>query len=278
MSMTWRAGTLAALLASVASGCSGSDDDVTGTGPAPNPPSATPSAGKATYARELRGGRVHQVDVASFTGAAMAPADVIGSFETALRPALGRLQAQDLALVATRREVTPGRQNLTHVSYRQEVGGVPIVGTYINLTLKQNASGGARLLASSHRLYDKPAVDVKPVMTTERAAIMGKSALRARDTAKVIKNDLEIRNIGGRLELVYAVKVEGDYHRALVIASGPARRSHRGDRRAHPRRRLRQRSARARRRPRRPRRRRRHRGPRRAAGHERLGRRRHRAG
>ncbi len=187
-------------------------------------PPLGPVKTSSTFAKEVRGGQLHQNGVASLTGARpMEAASLLPSVRPELQHALGTLAGDAFSLVDTRKVRSAARTGgeLTHVGYRQQVNGVPIHGTYLNLTLRENGAGGARLVASSFHLYQQPRVETTPAFSRERAIGLARSGLRTSNTAAVVRSELQIRYLDGALQLVYDVGVRGKAERAIVIGSGP---------------------------------------------------------
>ncbi|WP_437650674.1 hypothetical protein [Sorangium sp. So ce362] len=199
-------------------GCGGDDATSAITPPASNPPQAA-----RTYGREVKGGRVHQGRSTSISPArSLNAVDVLPLVKDELNGALGPLTASDFATASQHVERTPARATLHHVSYRQVRDGVPIHGTYLNLTLRAEASGGSKLLASSHHLYQEAIVDARDHVGEERAHALARRALRAQPDAPVAKAEKVIRPIAGALQMVWDISLTGRYERVLVIANGPS--------------------------------------------------------
>ena len=124
-------------------GCGDGDDT-----PAASPRATHPPQAAKTYGREVKGGRVHQGKRLSISPArSMNAVDVLPALKDELGSALGPLAARDFVIASQHVERTPARSTLSHVSYRQARDGVPIHGTYLNLTLRADA--GRRLVSGS---------------------------------------------------------------------------------------------------------------------------------
>ncbi|WP_437282617.1 hypothetical protein WME90_19165 [Sorangium sp. So ce375] len=176
-----------------------------------------------TYGREVKGGRVHKGRTLSISPArSLSAADVLPALQGELESALGPLGAGDFAIASQHVERTPARATLGHVSYRQLRDGVPIHGTYLNLTLRADGRGGSALVASSHHLYQDPLVDTQDLLGEQRAQALARKALRARPDAPVAKAEKVIRSIAGALQMVWDVSLAGRHERVLVIANGPS--------------------------------------------------------
>lgn len=200
-------------------GCGDGDDTPAVSPPATHPP---PQAAK-TYGREVRGGRVHQGKRRSIAPArSMNAVDVLPALKDELGSALGPLAARDFVIASQHVERTPARSTLSHVSYRQTRDGVPIHGTYLNLTLRADGTGGSTLSASSHHLYQEPLVDTQDRIGEERARALARGALREQPDAPVAKSEKVIRPIAGALQMVWDISLAGRHERVLVIANGPS--------------------------------------------------------
>ncbi|WP_437321325.1 hypothetical protein [Sorangium sp. So ce385] len=199
-------------------GCGGEDTPSSIAPPASNPPQAA-----KTYGREVKGGRVHQGrDIALPATRSLNAADVLPLVKDELKVALGPLTASDFETASQHVERTPARATLSHVSYRQVRDGVPIVGTYLNLTLRADRNGGSKLAASSHHLYQDAVVDTEDKVGEERANALARTILRAQPDARVAKAERVIRPIAGALQMVWDISLAGRHERVLVIANGPS--------------------------------------------------------
>ncbi|WP_437971699.1 hypothetical protein WMF04_21380 [Sorangium sp. So ce260] len=202
----------------IGAGCGGEDTTSAITPPASNPPQAARSHG-----REVKGGRVHQGGNLSISPTrSLNAVDVLPLVKDELKNALGPLTASDFATASQHVERTPARATLSHVSYRQVRDGVPIHGTYLNLTLRADGSGGSKLSASSHHLYQDAVVDTQDHVGEERAHALARRALRAQPDAPVANAEKVIRPIAGALQMVWDISFTGRYERVLVIANGPS--------------------------------------------------------
>ncbi|WP_437593948.1 hypothetical protein [Sorangium sp. So ce1000] len=197
-------------------GCGGGDDTSAAAPLASSPPLAA-----KTYGREVKGGRVHRATTSSISPArSLSASSVLPAVQGELESALGPLGAGDFVIASQHVERTPARGTLSHVSYRQIRDGVPIHGTYLNLTLRADGRGGNALVASSHHLYQEPLVDTHDLLGEQRAQALARKALRALPDAPVAKAEKVIRPIAGALQMVWDVSLAGRYERVLVIASG----------------------------------------------------------
>jgi hypothetical protein len=205
----------ALLLVGMGAGIGCSTDD------GPTTPPTQPPQVASTFARVVKGGRFHQTNVPSFTGARGAsPAQLVPAVADELRREVGELRASDFVQIDARDVATPSGRPLTHVSMRQTVGGVPIHGTWLNLTLREDGAR-SKVVASSYHLYDRPAVATVPAITRDRAIVLARDRMRVDRGARLRDAALVIRPIDGRLQLVWDVTVEGAITRGLVIAEGP---------------------------------------------------------
>ncbi|KAB2889153.1 MAG: hypothetical protein F9K40_19990, partial [Kofleriaceae bacterium] len=106
------------------------------------------------------GGRLHRDPVRAFAGYQdLKVEDVLPAMLRSVGGVLDELDHDEFALRFQTDSSTAGGNTLTHVSMQQTVGGVPIVGTNVGLTLRPGVdSHGSRLLASSYRVYVRPEV------------------------------------------------------------------------------------------------------------------------
>ncbi|HVK77786.1 MAG TPA: hypothetical protein VM734_30985, partial [Kofleriaceae bacterium] len=168
----------------------------------------------------VSGGRLHRDAVAHFAGQGdLRPEAVIPTMVRSIGGPLEQFDSRNLAVTVQTDSITPSGGRLTHVSMRQTVDGIPIVGTNVGLTLRPGGdSHGSRLLASSYRVYVSPEVDTQPVIDDRTAVARARARL---GSGAVIGPELVIRPLGKRLELAWDVGVAGAPARAVVIASGP---------------------------------------------------------
>jgi hypothetical protein len=183
--------------------CASSDD--------PNLDDAAPPTSPAPAAHELRGGRVHAVTIGSGGAIAAARADLHGQ--------LSAIAASDLAEV--HRHVAPARggAQLTFVTLRQTVAGVPIDDTYLHLTTRADGQS-TRLVGSSYHLFAPAHLDTRPAITEADARARAAQGLRLAGTAEPIDHQLVIHQLEGQLQLAWSFTFPDTPRRAFVIASG----------------------------------------------------------
>ncbi len=180
---------------------------------------AVPGGGEPTYDREVRGGNRHRAPIEGATAHGLELAALLAS-ATALAPAVGDLSADDFTTTTTT-QVGPGGRPLTYVHAQQSIGGVPVEGTYLYLTVQPADRGRpAQLLGSSYHLFHGAEVDTTPVVEQARAEALARVALRVPGDAVIRQRRLVIRDLGGELALVWDVTVRGQHQRALVRAAG----------------------------------------------------------
>ncbi len=220
-----RLGAVLASGALLAAGCGGPPDDVpTPVGDQPVPGiSDGNDVGRASAVAEIKGGRLLAVDVPMFAAARdVQPAAVINAVKARLPRQLGALDAADFELVRESDASTPGGGRLAHVGMQQKVRGVPVHGSYLNFTLRRDESRGVgRAVATSYRLFHTGAVDTAPGIAEADALRRAQARLRVPRTSEVVEKQLELRSMGGKLQLVWSIAVADSHYRALVVANGP---------------------------------------------------------
>lgn len=179
---------------------------------------------------EHRGGKLHDValagfDIDSFERGGVPSGEALSQlFDAAVSDtgeALSSISVDEFEVISSSTEITPAGMRIAHVRLRQHVGGVPLWGTHLSMTAKGfDARGEARLLASSHHVYDGVNVPTEPKITVEAAATLARAANRMIGSATVAESKLVLWPLEGGLDLVWSIKLEGSYYRALVYASG----------------------------------------------------------
>lgn len=221
----------AALALCLATGCS--DGDLAGGAAdgGPKPPGETAAASQpgqpgpppAHEARDglVRGGQVHRVDLSPL-GAGADHALLLGAVEGELRSWIGPLDAEDFQVRGDVSSQAGGGARLRHLDLVQQVNGVPIHDTYLQLTVREEggAAGGSTLVGSAFRVVQRPGVDTRAAVDGAAAAARARESLRLAG-APVTRQELIVRELGGRLELVWQLALRGSSRRALVIAGGP---------------------------------------------------------
>jgi hypothetical protein len=183
--------------------------------------------GDGGFTREVRGGVLHRtapaVDVAALAGASVDPAalDRVLALDE-LAAAAGPLRAADLARTSTATTSTIAGDRLVHVAAVQQVGGIPVHGTYLHLTLR-DAPGGGTLVASDHHVYHGARVDTAVRLDRDAAIHAARGALRADRDRPARGAELEVWPLDGGLALVWVVDLDDVERRALVRANGPRR-------------------------------------------------------
>jgi hypothetical protein len=175
------------------------------------------------FAREVRGGQLHgspvAIPIASLTGASMDLTALTAVLQdpqlTTVAPAL---TADDLTAVRTITTPTAGPNPLVHISARQQLDGIPIRDTYLNLTLRETRRG-TELASSAYHLYGELRVDTTAHVGRDTAIATARGALRA-TTATVRSAELEIWPLDGGLRLVWVVSLDGVTDLGLVRANG----------------------------------------------------------
>jgi hypothetical protein len=217
----------AALALCLASACSGENpspdpDDPGRPGEEDEPdraPGDDPVGGDPIARGLVRGGQLHQVDLPAPLGANADRAMLIGAVEDELRGRTGELPPENFRVRREFVSAAGGGAHLRHVDMVQTIGGVPVHGTYLQLTVREDA-GAAAVVASSFRLYRNPEVDTAPTVTPEAAAGASRQSLRRGLQQQIAAQALEVRELNGRLDLVWATALRGSHERVLVVASG----------------------------------------------------------
>ena len=107
---------------------------------------------------------------------------------------------------------------------RQTIDGVPIHGSYLSFTMRKgDARAPARIVATSFRLFHQARVDSTASLSSDAALDRARARLRAGRSQAVRSQELELRNLYGRLQLVWSIVLTGTHSRALVYANGPYR-------------------------------------------------------
>jgi len=182
-----------------------------------------PTRGEGEFEREVRGGQLHRgpaIDLTGLTGVSIDPAVLGGVLARAdLVPAVGSLETGDFVRVAGATTATAGGARLVHLTLGQQIDGIPVHGTYLDLTFR-DADGGA-LVASAYHLFHEARVDTTVRIDRRAAVVAARTALRVGGDAPAREPALEIWPLDRGLTLVWVVDVEGADRRALVRANGP---------------------------------------------------------
>jgi hypothetical protein len=175
------------------------------------------------FDQEVRGGQIHArplsgVDLARLgTGAVDRAALATILADRDLARVIPAVTPDDLA--AVRAVTTRGNgAPLVHLSTRQLIDGVPVHGTYLNLTLRTGRSG-PELAASAYHLYAAPRVDTTVQLGEAAALDAARGALRMAN-GQLRSRELMVFPLDGGLRLVWAVDLAGSDRRALVRANG----------------------------------------------------------
>jgi len=181
-----------------------------------------PTAPEHTFVTELRGNFLHHLETPAFDSVATIDRDlVIDQLRAALQPRLDAAAADQFVDRGRVRVVSPSGAVLTHLSMEQSIGDVPIRGTWLNITLRQgDGSAPPLILASSYHLFAAPEVDLDAVVSADQAVALARTAHRVGADVDAVRVDRVIREIGGRLELVWDVGLFGVPYRSSIVASG----------------------------------------------------------
>jgi len=201
---------LAAVMAlSLAAACSQDDPEV-------GDPRLDDLAGGGGSSDLVRGGQSHQTSLAASLGATPDIAALLSAVDEDLRDQVGPLDPDDFIVRGDTTTQSPAGGSLRHVDLVQTVDGVPIHQTYLQLTVRENT-----VVGSTFRLYRGAQADTKASVSADSATGMARQSIGATATADIAAQDLEVREMKGTLELVWATALRGSHERSLVIASGP---------------------------------------------------------
>jgi hypothetical protein len=167
----------------------------------------------------VRGGQLHRVSLAAPVGPNADHGMLLGAVEKDLVRRVGPLEPGNFDVRGDHTSASPSGARLRHVDMVQRINGVPVDGTYLQLTVREDG-GAATVLGSSFRVYRNPKVDTNASLSADEASALARSSLRLPADAPVVRQELQVRDMRGRLELVWATGVKGSHDRAMVIASG----------------------------------------------------------
>jgi hypothetical protein len=203
-----------------------------------------PARRQAANSRAVRGLRLHDRAVSDFRASATrgalpdAQADVQALWNAAradLASVLGAGTLSDFALHSNASSRTVSGAELAHYTLRQTINGVPVHGTHLRMTARvEPGARGAKLVSSSYRLMERTAIDTTPQLNREQAVATARRHLELGAYQAVEQEELMVRELGGELRLIWAVKLAGSPYRANVVATGAQRgRVYREDTRVH---------------------------------------------
>lgn len=174
-----------------------------------------------TYEREVRGGRFIQHSVTPFQSAGDVHVDeLFPPNNRELERVLGELSPSDFIVSSRVDDVISGR-GLAYITMKQAVDGIPIEGTYLNFTVRPGADDKpGQALASAYHLYHHPEVDTELTVRGSDAAKLARGTLRVPESTTLSQSELMIRDIHGKLQLVWSVGVVGSHEVAMVYANG----------------------------------------------------------
>lgn len=182
----------------------------------------TGGGGGSVLARGMvRGGAIHHADLPAPLGVNADASMLLGAVDADLRGRVGSLAPENFQLRGETATATPSGARLRHVDMVQRVNGVPVHGTHLQLVVREDG-GSARVVGSSFRVYRGASVDTTPRVTAESAVTLARRSLRLAPNAELINQELQVREMSGVLQLVWATAIRGSHSRALVIASGAA--------------------------------------------------------
>ena len=177
----------------------------------------------SNYFRHERGAKLHPkgtiLSEALVSNDTSHPDELFEAVKTALGVSIITLSGEDIELVYVEKELAADGY-LYHVTMRQTVDGVPIIGTQIKPTFRTGYSGGAELVSTSFNVYQSPELDTIPTISTSDAITKAREAARVDANAPVYSTALRILEAQGRLHLVYDVIFSNSPHKTYVIANG----------------------------------------------------------
>ena len=167
----------------------------------------------------VQGGRLHQAPLAASLGAAADHGLLLAAVERDLIDQVGPLDPEQFAVRRDTTSATPAGGTLRHIDLVQTASGVPVHGTYLQLTLRE-VGGTPRVVGSTFRLYRGAEVDPIATVDENEAAGLSRQSLSAAASSEIVSQERQVRDMGGVLELVWATALRGTHQRSLVIASG----------------------------------------------------------
>lgn len=187
--------------------------------------------------RATRGVRLHDRAIAGFRFSGD-PSDIQPIWDAAradLASVLGAGSLADYQVLSSASSRTTSGAELVHYTLRQTIAGVPVHDTHLRLTARaESGARAATLVASSYRLVDRPVVDTAPQVSRDQAVAAARRHLQVAPYQAVAQDELMVRELGGELRLIWAIKLAGSPYRANVVANGAQRgRVYREDTRVH---------------------------------------------
>ena len=168
--------------------------------------------------RGYRALRPVSIDAAIITSRQL---DVIVSLlKDQLGPAIITLPPEEFELISTREQPIRGA-TLHHITLAQTVDGVPIADTALGATLRVDSSGAATLVAASYKVYQDPTPETSATLDIDAALGLAREAARVDPLADPTNASLAIRELQGRLHLVYHFSFDTSEKLVAVIAAGP---------------------------------------------------------
>lgn len=137
-----------------------------------------------------------------------------------LGAAIITLPPEEFELISAREQ--PIRNaTLHHLTLAQTVDGVPIADTALGATFRVDASGAATLVAASYKIYQAPTPETSATLDLDAALDLAREAARVGPLADPTSASLALRELQGRLHLVYHVSFDASEKLVAVIAAGP---------------------------------------------------------
>jgi hypothetical protein len=168
----------------------------------------------------VRGGQVHKAPLASALGASADHALLLAAVQDDLSGQVGQLDPVKFSVRGDTTTESPAGGSLRHIDMVQSIDGVPVHGTYLQLTVRGDGRE-SRVVGSSFSLYRGARVDTDATVNEAGAAGLARQSLSLDGTAEIVSQEMEVRDLDGTLELTWATALRGSHERSIVIASGP---------------------------------------------------------
>ncbi len=167
----------------------------------------------------VQGGRLHQAPLAASLGDTADHGLLLAAVEKDLIDQVGPLDPEQFAVRRDSKTATLAGGSLRHIDLVQTAGGVPVHGTYLQLTVRED-SGTPRVVGSTFRLYRGAEVDGTATVDKDEAAGLSRQSLSLAASAEIASQEMQVRDMDGVLELTWATALRGSHSRSIVIASG----------------------------------------------------------
>ncbi len=183
--------------------------------------SADGSIGKAgsNYYRREAGTRLHSknltVNPSSLSSTSIDTSSVMDAIKKDFKETFLNLPAHEVQLLHSTQE-----NNLTHITLRQTIDGVPIVNTRIHTTLRTSAEHSSPVY-TSYDVYQSPSVNTEPTLSINKAIELSREFARTGAISEPTSATLSIYEHDRTLYLTYAIQFPNMVGTLYVIANGP---------------------------------------------------------